>query len=81
VLDEQRLPLQQHLFVGCDVSGAPREHTISIRGSGAAAATVTLAFTGQPVPPQPPYQAEGRPPAAGLGLEPLGRADPAADGR
>jgi len=81
VLDEQRLPLQQHLFVGCDVSGAPREHTISIRGSGAAAATVTLAFTGQAVPPQPPYQAEGRPPAAGLGLEPLGRADPAADGR
>jgi len=42
---------------------------------------VTLAFTGQPVPPQPPYQAEGRPPAAGLGLEPLGRTDPAADGR
>ena len=81
VLDEQRLPLQQHLFAGCDVSGAPREHTISIRGSGAVAPTVTLAFTGQPVPPQPPYQAEGRPPAAGLGLEPLGRTDPAADGR
>jgi outer membrane protein assembly factor BamB len=81
VLDEQRLPLQQHLFVGCDVSGAPQEHTISIRGFGAVAPTVTLAFTGQPVPPQPPYQAEGRPPAAGLGLDPLGRVDPAGDGR
>jgi hypothetical protein len=80
VLEEQRLPLQQHLFVGCDVSGTPGEHTISIR-AGAVAPAVTLAFTGQPVPPQPPYQAEGRPPVAGVGLEPLGRTDPAADDR
>jgi hypothetical protein len=75
VLEEHRLALQQHLFVGCEVVGAPREHTISIRGANAMSPTVTLAFTGQPLPPQSPFQAEGRLPALGLGLEPLGRAD------
>lgn len=75
VLEEHRLPVQQQLFVGCEVVGAPREHTISIRGAGAMTPTVTLAFTGEPLPPQPPFQAEGRPPTPGLGLEPLGHAD------
>jgi hypothetical protein len=79
VLEEQRLPVQQHLFVGCEVVGAPREHTISIRGAGATTSTVTLAFTGEPLPPQAPFQVEGRPPVPGRGLEPLGRADQAGD--
>ena len=79
VLEEHRLALQQHLFVGCEVVGAPREHTISIRGAGAMSPTVTLAFTGEPLPPQSPFQAEGRPPAPGLGLEPLGRVDKGGD--
>ena len=75
VLDEHRLPVKQQLFVGCEVVGAPREHTISIRGAGAMTPTVTLAFTGEPLPPQPPFQAEGRPPAPGRGLQSLGRAE------
>jgi hypothetical protein len=79
VLEEHRLALQQHLFVGCEVLGAPREHTISIRGAGAMSPTVTLAFTGEPLPPQSPFQAEGRLPALGLGLDPLGRADEGGD--
>jgi hypothetical protein len=79
VLEEQRLPVQQHLFVGCEVVGAPSEHTISIRGAGATTSTVTLAFTGEPLPPQAPFQVEGRPPVPGRGLEPLGRADQAGD--
>jgi hypothetical protein len=41
--------------------------------------TVTLAFTGEPLPPQSPFQAEGRLPALGLGLDPLGRADEGGD--
>ena len=81
VLDEHRATLQQHLFVGCEVSGVPREHTISIRGAGGTTPAVTLAFTGEPLPPQPPFQAEGRPPAAGRGLDSLRVRVPADDGR
>ena len=80
VLEEHRLALQQHLFVGCEVVGAPREHSISIRGAGATSPTVTLSFTGEPLPPQSPFQAEGRPPAPGRSLEPRGRPDPVGDG-
>lgn len=75
VLEEHRLPVKQQLFVGCEVVGDPREHTISIRGAGAVTPTVTLAFTGEPLPPQSPFQAEGRLPAPGRGLQSLGRAD------
>lgn len=68
VTDELRLPAPSPLLVGCEVAADPRAHTISIRMAGGTAPAVTLAFTGAPLPPQPPFQAEGRlPTAIGLG--------------
>ena len=65
VLDEPRLPVPPHLFVGCMVVGDPKAHSIAIHGAGAETPAVTIGFTGRPQSPQPPHQASGRPPVPG----------------
>jgi hypothetical protein len=76
VLEQDRLPVQPHMFVGCEVVGNPSDHSITIRGANATTQPLTLEFTGRPMPPRPPYQAAGRPPSLTRGLEGLERSRP-----
>ena len=76
VLEQDRLPVQPHMFVGCEVVGNPSDHSITIRGANATTQPLTLEFTGRPMPPRPPYQAAGRPPSLTRGLEALERSRP-----
>ena len=73
VFEEDRIQLQPHMFVGCDVVGDPEQHTITIRGANASTRPITLEFTGEPMPPRPPFQAHGRPPSPRRGFEGLER--------
>ncbi len=60
VLDDDRVAIQPHSFLGCDVRGDPEKHTITIAEPAGGATRVTLTFTGGPIPPQPPYRGSGR---------------------
>jgi len=77
VLEDDRIAIQPHDFFGCEVRGEPAAGTVTIAEPGGPIRAV-LAFTGAPIPPQPPYRGRGR--TAGLrigsggGLEALGRA-------
>jgi outer membrane protein assembly factor BamB len=68
VLDERRLNVNVHMFVGCEVEGDPDAATISIRGAHGTTRPVTLEYTGRSIAPRPPHQADAPPagPAAGL---------------
>jgi len=77
VLDDERLPVTLQMFVGCEVMGSPDAHTITVRGANGTAPPVTLEFTGNAMPPRPPYQADGRLPSVRRGVGDLGA--PAAD--
>jgi outer membrane protein assembly factor BamB len=60
VLDDDRIAIHAHSFLGCDVSGAPDDHTITIAEHGGGPTKVVLRFSGDPIPPQPPYRGGGR---------------------
>lgn len=60
VFEDDRIPAQPHLLLGCDLVGDPDRRTITIREHGGDPQRVTLTFTGEPAPPRPPYRA-GRP--------------------
>ena len=68
VLDERRLSVSGHMFVGCEVVGDPDSGTITIRGTHETTRPITLDYTGRPVAPRPPHQADAQPPDAGPGL-------------
>jgi outer membrane protein assembly factor BamB len=73
VFEEDRIQVQPHLFGGCEVVGEPEHHSITIRGANGTIRPVALEFTGEPMPPRPPFQAHGRPPSARRGFESLER--------
>lgn len=73
VLEDDRVPVQQHMVVGCEMVGSPEDHTITIRGANETTRPVILRFTGEPMPPRPPFQASGRAPSSSRGIEGLGR--------
>jgi len=62
---DDRINVQPHMFATCDVSGDPGGHAIALTKGGGDAAEVRLAFTGDPMAPQPPYQAPTRPTGGG----------------
>ena len=68
VLDERRLSVSGHLFVGCEVVGDPDSATITIRGAHDTTRPITLEYTGRPVAPRPPHQADALPSDAGAGV-------------
>jgi hypothetical protein len=61
VLEEDRIQVRPHMFVGCEVVGDPVDHAITIRGANGTTRPITLQFTAEPMPPRPPFQAAGRP--------------------
>ena len=71
ILDETRLEVQQPMFVGCELVGSPEDHTITIRGVNQTTRPVVLEFTGEPMPPMPPFQAQAWPPSSRRGMEGL----------
>jgi hypothetical protein len=75
VLEDDRIPVQGHSFLGCDITGDPNKHTITIAETGGGPTRVALRFTGGPNPPQPPYRGGGRPTVARRpgNLETVGR--------
>lgn len=64
VLDERRLGVSGHMFVGCEVVGDPDTATITVRGTHGTTRPVTLEYTGRPVAPRPPHQADAQPAGA-----------------
>jgi len=67
VLDERRLGVTGHMFVGCEVVGEPAAATITIRGRHGTTLPVTLEYTGGPVAPRPPHQADAQPAGVAAG--------------
>lgn len=57
VFVDDKMPVRQDMLFGCEVSGDPATHTITIAPVGGGLADINLAFTGSPIAPQPPYQA------------------------
>ena len=72
VLDERRLEVRPHMFVGCEVTGEPEAGRITIRGANDTTRHVTLEYTGRAIAPRPPHQAVATPPVVpgGSGIAP-----------
>jgi len=62
VYADDRLPMQPHVLSGCDVSGDPERHMVTLGRAAADVAEIRLEFTGEPMAPRPPHQAATRPP-------------------
>lgn len=70
---DDKIAMPNQGSIGCDVVGDPATHEIALgfgdavrnRGAGGESAAVRLVFTGEPTPPQPPYQASTKPPVTG----------------
>ena len=64
VYADDKIMVQQHMLFGCDMSGDPATHTITLNRAGGETADLRLEFTGEPMAPRPPHQAAGRPPVS-----------------
>ena len=62
---DDKIGVQQHVFTGCDISGDPDAHTVTLARTGGDAAEIRLDFTGEPMAPRPPYQAARKPTGGG----------------
>lgn len=70
---DDRITMPNQMAIGCDVVGDPATHEIALgfsdavrnHGAGGQSAVLRLVFTGEPTPPQPPYQASTKPPVTG----------------
>lgn len=65
VYADDRMPMQPHVLAGCDVSGDPERHTVTLGRAGGDATEIKLEFSGEPMAPRPPYQAATRPAGGG----------------
>lgn len=85
VAEDERLSILPHQAGGCQVEADPAGHTLLISG-GRGSDRLLLTFTGEPLPPQPPYGSGSReaapgiagflPPTASGGGHPSGRPAP-----
>jgi len=62
---DDRMPMQPHMLSGCDISGDPERHRLTLGRAGGDAAEIQLEFTGEPMSPRPPFQAAARPAGGG----------------
>lgn len=62
VFEDDRIRVQPHLLYGCDMTGDPAAHTITLRSRGGDGQQVVLHFNGEPVSPRTPHQSSSRPP-------------------
>jgi outer membrane protein assembly factor BamB len=62
---DDKIMAQPHMFVGCDISGDPATHSITISRIGSESPDVRLDFTGEPMSPRPPFQASTKTPVTG----------------
>ena len=70
---DDKIAMPNQMPVGFEVVGDPATHEIIVgfgdavrnRAAGGESAALRLVFTGEPTPPQPPYQASTKPPATG----------------
>jgi hypothetical protein len=60
VFDDDRIAIPSHAFLGCEIVGSPEKHAVTIAEPAGGAARLTLTFTGESIPPQPPYRGSGR---------------------
>jgi outer membrane protein assembly factor BamB len=60
VLDDDRIAIPSHAFLGCEIVGSAEKHTVTIAEPAGGAARLTLTFAGTPIPPQAPYRGSGR---------------------
>lgn len=65
VYADDRTSVQPHMLSGCELSGDPEHHAVTLGRVGGDAADVRLEFTGAPMAPRPPYQAAQRPAGGG----------------
>ena len=57
---DDKINAQPHMLFGCDMTGDPGAHTITLRRGGSEVSDIVLEFTGRPMAPSPPFQAAGR---------------------
>ena len=62
---DDKIGVQQHVFAGCDISGDPDAHAVTLARTGGDTAEIRLDFTGEPMAPRPPYQAATKPTGGG----------------
>ncbi|MFN5756172.1 MAG: PQQ-binding-like beta-propeller repeat protein [Planctomycetia bacterium] len=70
---DDKIAMPSQMPIGCDAIGDPATHEIAFgfgdggrnRGDGGESTGLRLVFTGEPTPPQPPYQASTKPPVTG----------------
>lgn len=60
VLDDDRISIPSHAFLGCEIVGSTEKHMVTVAEPAGGAARLTLTFTGEPIPPQPPYRGSDR---------------------
>jgi len=76
VFEDDRIRIRPQEMFGCTITGDPGQRTITIADSGGQP-RVVLDFTGDPIPPQPPFRGRGRPAGltirSGAGLDALKR--------
>jgi hypothetical protein len=60
VFDDDRISMPSHAFLGCEIVGSPEKHAVTIAEPAGGAARLTLTFTGESIPPQPPYRGASR---------------------
>jgi hypothetical protein len=63
VYTDDKILSQPHMLFGCDMSGDPEAHTITLSRTGGDTPDLKLDFTGEPMAPRPPHQSATQPPA------------------
>lgn len=58
VIEEPGLRVRPDEGVGCDLSGDPAAGTVTVRQIGGEGWRITLHYTGEPLPPRPPFRAD-----------------------
>jgi hypothetical protein len=56
VVEELELRMRPEEPLGCDVSGDPDAGTVTVRQIGGNGSQIVFHFTGEPIPPRPPYR-------------------------
>jgi outer membrane protein assembly factor BamB len=86
VVEELGLRVRPDEGMGCDLSGDPGAGTVTVRQIGGDGWRITLRYTGEPMPPRPPFRGTFLPAGsalfpAGSALFPAGSADASSSGR